>query len=202
MIVIQKPELMDQLAGPKPYWRYHPRVKDHPGPSVVVGCLNWGSSQELKRIGKRVIGVDPQTSNVPDGFEIIEGAVAPFRGTAELHGHDGGASMFWFHRPVIATVKLITMDDVLKQTGEMASLQMNCEGMEALTLITMRQPYADQMTIGFHDRPGGGPNGVGFGEPILQSARDAIINHLASWYDCVRLTAWTKDDWWFFLRRN
>jgi len=198
--------LRAELRGSS-YWKWHPRVTEHPGAVVVIGCLNWcyAYEQDMKGLGKRVIGIDPQATAPPAGFELISGAVAPYRGTAHLYGHDGGASFFWTHRPVIANVVCITMTDVLIDAGgDLAALQMNCEGMEAFILLTMQRPYADQMTIAFHDRPS--PDNptlpIGQGEPYLPSARDGLIMHLSQWYRCVQITPREDNDWWFFLKRG
>jgi len=196
-----------ELIGDQPYWLFHPRVKDHPGPVLVIGCLNYGPyTHQMRALGKEIIGVDPQTTVQLDGVTHIKAVVSPFHGTAMVHGHDGGASLFWFHQPAIGTFDCVTMDDILNglEVGgrDLAALEMNCEGSELFVLSMMTRPYADQITVGFHDRPDPvGDLPVGQGEPYLPSMRDALIQHLSQWYDYVQLTPREDNDWWFFLRR-
>jgi len=204
--VLTDETLRGELLGSS-YWKWHPRVADHPGAVVVIGCLNWCYSyeQDMIHLGKRVIGIDPQGTAPPRGCELIPGAIGPFDGSAMLHAYDGGASCFWTQHPVTSVVQLHTMDYVLDHAGgDLAALQMNCEGMEAFILLTMMRPYADQMTIAFHDRPSPDDPSlpVGQGEPYLPSARDGIILHLSQWYRCVQITPREDNDWWFFLRRG
>lgn len=204
--IVQRPELRSQLTGPGPYWKFHqPRLLAHPGPVAVIGCLNFGAySHAVAALGKRVIGVDPQAPAQAPGFEVIQAAVAPFRGTAVLHGVDHGASLYWRQKPEIATVRCITMQDVRDAAGgDLAALQMNAEGAEAFVILEMCEPYADQITVAFHDRPGADPTKeIGTSEIYLPDMRDGLIRHLLRWYDCVQLTPRTDNDWWFFLRRN
>ena len=188
--------LKAQLAGAPPYHMYHPRIAAHPGSAVVLGCLNWDPyCHEMRRLGKRLIGFDPQTTVSLPGVEHIAAVVTPFRGTLDIHGADGGASLMWYHLPKIGEVRSITVEDMLAAAGgDIAGVQMNVEGGEGYILLSMKYPWADQMTVAFHDRPGL--------DPFIPSARDAIIEHLMQWYDCCRLTSLADNDWWFFLRRN
>ena len=197
--------LLGDLHGPDRYQKWHPRLADHQGPVVVIGCLNWDSyCHYLREKGKRVIGVDPMTTKHLPTFEHVPAAVGLYRGTAEIHGKDGGASLFWFHQPKIATVQVVTMGDILTQAGgDLAALKMNCEGSEAAVILSMTRPYADQITVAFHDRPGRDKSvPIGSTELYLPSVRDGFIRHLSQWYDYVQLTPREDNDWWFFLRRN
>ena len=188
--------MREQLQGDPPYHLYHPRIFDHPGPVVVIGCLNWDPyCHAMRDRGKRLIGVDPQTTVDLPGVELMRYAVAPFRGEAVLYGTDGGASLQWFHAPVVRRVPLVTMDDVLDRAGQdLAGLQCNAEGAEAWIILGMKRPWADQMTIAFHDRPGL--------DPYIPTVRDALIQHLSQWYDALQLTSIEDNDWWIFLRRQ
>jgi len=70
-------------------------------------------------------------------------------------------------------------------------------------ILSMTRPYADQITVAFHDRPGKDrTREIGTSELYLPSMRDGFIRHLARWYDCVQLTSRADNDWWFFLRRT
>jgi hypothetical protein len=186
--------LLAQLEGTRPYHLYHPRIFAHPGPAVVVGCLNWDPyCHDMRRRGKRLIGVDPQTTVTLPGVEHVPAVITPFRGEIDLHGEGGGASLLWYHTPKIGRVLSITMEDLLKRTGpDIAGMQMNAEGAEGFVLLCMKRPYCDQMTIAFHDRPGL--------DPFLPSARDALLAHMDQWYDYTQIEA--SNDWWFFLRRE
>lgn len=186
--------LLKDLVGVPPYYRYHPRIRQHGGWAVVAGCLNWEPySQELASIGVRVCGVDPQNTIPLPGARAIHAALAPFRGRIKLYGEGGGASLLWFHCPQIADVPAITIEDVMADLGvkDLAALYMNAEGAEGFVLLAMKAPYADQMTIAFHDRPGL--------DPFIPSARDGLLIHLGQWYDYCQIEA--SQDWWFFLRR-
>jgi len=193
---VRDDSLKSQLAGAPPYHLYHPRIAEHPGPSVVLGCLNWDPyCHEMRRMGKRLIGFDPQTTVTLPGVEHIAAVVTPFRGTLEIYGGGGGASLQWWHTPKIGTVRSVSVEDMLAAAGEdIAGVQMNVEGGEGYILLSMKRPWADQMTVAFHDRPGL--------DPFIPSARDALIAHLDQWYDCCQLTSLAENDWWFFLRRD
>jgi len=190
--------LYQRLTGTPPYDMYHPRLIQHPGPVVVLGCLNWDPyCHEMRRHKKRLIGVDPATTVDIPGVEHLNAVVTPFRGELDFYQEGGGASLLWHHRPMKARrVKSITMADVLDFAGakDLAALKMNIEGPEFFILLTMKRPYADQITVAFHDRLGN--------DPALPTARDAVIAHLDQWYDYCRLTAYTLNDWWFFLRKE
>lgn len=188
--------LITQLTGAPPYHLYHPRIAAHPGPAVVLGCLNWDPyCHAMRSLGKRLIGVDPQTTVSLPGVEHVSAVVTPFRGTLDIYGADGGASLEWRHLPKIGEVRSICIDDLLALAGgDIAGVQMNVEGTEGYILLSMKYPWADQITVAFHDRPGL--------DPFIPSARDALIAHLDQWYDHCRLTGLADNDWWFFLRRN
>ena len=184
--VAERPELIDELRGRETLYRvWHPRLLEHPGPVLALGCLNGdGYVAAMLAAGKRVIGIDPLTTRVPRGMEHVAAVVSPEHGWIMLYGGTTQAQIFR-ERPEKRLVRSIRIGDVLALAGgDVAAMQMNIEGSEDYVVSSMTEPWADQITMAFHGR----------------ALREKLIPLLARWYDYAQVT--TRNDWWFFLRRE
>lgn len=185
---------LEDLEG-QGYYRYSPRVWDHPGPVVDLGCLNWNWCRDFAD-KKEVIGFDPFQERTPAWAQLSRMAVGPYSGYVTLYGSQGSRSatnrkLINNGGPsVVHMISLQEMIDTMLRGREPSILKMNIEGMEFGTLISMQKPVADQIIVAFHDRAV---------DPHPSKAREVIIDYLSEWYDGVQTCE--KNHWWVFVKR-
>lgn len=187
-------ELSDGL-GPLPHYRFHPRVWQHRGDVVDLGCGTWDWSRIFLGT-KRVIGSDPCERYCPEGAELWQGMVGNFTGHVLYDpSNQNRASAFrdGVARDGLQETQMITLADfrALYRIDSISLLKMNIEGMEYDLLIHLKEPIADQLVITFHDYPR-----APYGTP---EASAAMRHYLSQWYDyCATDRTW---GWYVFLKR-
>jgi len=136
-----------------PYSLVHESYRNSKGTIVDVGCLDWDWSNMF--IGKRrVVGVDPQEENIPEGTELFKGLLGPFDGKVQIEetGIDAQVSSNgkgeWYD--------MLSWKSFCKKFNidEVAILKVNIEGAEYSLLASMDAEdfkKIDQIAISFHD---------------------------------------------------
>ena len=184
-------------SGLKPHYRFHPRVWEHQGVVIDLGCGKWDWSRCFLGI-KRVIGCDPTEKTIPVGAELFQGFLGPFWGKVYYQvarDKDFTSGLVGGYRDEVLTdsAEMITLAQLIHRfkIDSINLLKMNIEGMEYGLLIDLPVPVADQLVVSFHDFKEAPYNN--------RKATEAIITYLSQWYD------WCCSDerysWYVFLRR-
>ena len=171
-------------AYPHDWLRYHPRVFDVPGDVLDFGCLTWDWSKPF--IGKkRVIGIDPQEEETPDGTILHKGLVSTSFGTANIEFGQQNAAIDKIGSDVCS---MITYDQFIEMYDikEIALLKMNIDGSEYDHIIRWKRPPADQLIISFHPWK------------VNNMTTGFMMTLLDQWYDRVQIHE--QYNWWLFLK--
>lgn len=128
---------------------------DHDGCVVDLGCLEWNWSKSI--IGnKRVIGVDPIESEVPEGAELFRGVLGPFDCEIDMNMHSYASSIFsndFEHTK--EKVQMLSWKSFCEryEIDKVSILKMNIEGSEFTLLNSMDSndfSKIDQIVLSFH----------------------------------------------------
>ena len=136
-----------------PYSLVHNSYKKSKGTIVDVGCLDWDWSNMF--IGnKRVVGVDPQEKNTPEGTELFQGLLGPFDGKVQIEETGIAAQVSsngeggWYD--------ILCWKSFCKKFNidEVSILKINIEGAEYPLLASMDAEdfkKINQIAVSFHD---------------------------------------------------
>jgi hypothetical protein len=174
-----------KLAG-QGWYRFHPRLFDHPGPVIDIGCLGWDWSQQFAG-KKRIVGYDPLETSRPNWAELVQAAVSISDGTATLSG-DGVCASLIAPSGGARTIATVSLTRVLRDHPDPSIMKLNIEGAEYPLLWSRPHPWTDQLVVSFH-----------LYEP-MQEAIKATITYLSQWYEHERINE--EFNWVLFLRRG
>jgi len=171
--------------------QHHPRVYEHPGVVIDLGCLSWNWSRMFQG-KKRIIGFDPQETECPDWAELRNEIVGISEGSTLINIDDGDqqASSIFIGTAVKKRMKTVSMRNIVDEYGDIALLKMNIEGAEFPLLTSMPHPIADQIVLSWHE----------WLDPSWRDLSRHLIDWMNQWYDyqvtCKRL------NWGVFLAKK
>lgn len=135
------------------YSLVHTSYKKNKGTIVDVGCLDWDWSNMF--IGnKRVVGVDPQEKNIPEGTELFQGLLGPFDGKVQIE--ETGIAARVSSNGEGGWYDILSWKSFCKKFNidEVSILKINIEGGEYPLLSSMDIEdfkKINQIAISFHD---------------------------------------------------
>lgn len=145
--------LIETIPG-ESYSRIHTRAFSHNGCIVDLGCIEWDWSKKL--IGsKRVIGVDPFETTIPEGAELFKGVVTSYDGLIKMKYLEF-ASQIASTQEDSEWYTALSWKSFCKQydIDEISILKMNIEGAEYSLLHSMDTDdflKIDQLIVSFHN---------------------------------------------------
>lgn len=129
------------------------RYQTDDGCIVDIGCLNWDWSNMFLK-NKRVIGVDPQEKNIPEGAELFSGVIGPFNGRCNIYGVGEGATLNGDTDGY--EIEMVSWKTFCQKfnINNISILKINIEGAEYPLLNSMETDdfeKIDQIAISFHN---------------------------------------------------
>jgi hypothetical protein len=137
--------------------RVHKRAFEHDGCIIDIGCASWNWSNKF--LGeKRVIGVDPFETTIPQGAELFKGAVGATNGITWMNYSSWASSITnnigdIFNTTMFPLTNYKTLCK-LYNIDKVSVLKMNIEGSEYPLLHSMDTEdfeNIDQIIISFHN---------------------------------------------------
>jgi hypothetical protein len=139
------------------YSSIHPRALEHEGCIIDIGCYDWNWSNFL--IGKkRVIGVDPFESRIPEGAELFKGLIGTSNGITGLNFNNHASTITNNNENILdsSLFPVLSWKTFCKKydIDKISILKMNIEGSEYPLLHSMDLEdfeKIDQIIVSFHN---------------------------------------------------